>query len=133
MQSESMKNTHEKNSNKPIVEIYKVMNISSAHQLNLPYESKCNRYHGHNWKVEVWVKGHLNENGMVMDFNHVKKEVMKLDHVNINDYVIPPTAETISVYLAQRLLEVSDDNVLAVRVRVSETPSSYAEYIQSKN
>ena len=67
-----------------LVTIYKITEISSAHQLSLPYESKCNKLHGHNFKIEVWVSGFVNKYGMVIDFNKIKNEIMKYDHQNLN-------------------------------------------------
>ena len=110
------------------VTIYKVIHISAAHQLHLPYDSKCNNLHGHNWKIEVWVTGTLNDQYMVIDFNHVKKEVMKLDHININDIseIPEPTAENISIYLSNKILNLGE-NIVKVKTRVWETVTSYAE------
>ena len=115
-------------SEKPIITVYKVINISSAHKLCLPYESKCNQIHGHNWKIETWLTGKLNESKMVVDFTMIKKEVLKLDHTNINNFVEPSTAENIAIYLAQRLFQLEPTNLIRVRVRVWETETSYAEY-----
>ena len=115
-------------SESPIVTVYKVISISSAHELCLPYESKCNQIHGHNWKIETWLTGKLNESKMVVDFTIIKREVMKLDHTNINSYVEPSTAENIAVYLAQKLYQLEPTNLVRVKVRVWETETSYAEY-----
>ena len=111
-----------------ILTIYKVLNVSAAHQLNLPYESKCNNLHGHNWKVEVWITGTLNETGMVLDYNHIKREIMKLDHQNINEFVTPPTAEMLSIYWAKELSKINPGNLYSIRIKVWETPTSFAEF-----
>lgn len=62
--------------------ITKRMEIAGAHNLKLSYESKCSNLHGHNWVVVVYCKAEeLNEDGMVVDFTHLKKMVHdKLDH-----------------------------------------------------
>jgi len=67
--------------------IQKTMEIAGAHRLNLPYDSKCSNHHGHNWLVTVYCKSEgLNENGMVVDFVEIKREVHdKLDHQCLND------------------------------------------------
>ena len=111
--------------------IYKVMNVSSSHILDLPYESKCNYLHGHNYKVEVWATGKPDDHGMVVDFNHIKKVVMALDHVHLNDVLEPATAEWMAVVIADRLAEKSGDNVSTIKVRVWETDTCYAEYSRS--
>ena len=123
------------------ITIYKVMNICSAHQLELPYESPCNRLHGHNYKVEVWLEGFPSDhNDMVMDFTYVKEVVNSLDHRNINDIMVgvKTTAENISVWIANQLMNKNEQNkqdgigaeLISVRVRVWETSTCYAEQFQ---
>ena len=36
--------------------VSKRMEIAGAHQLRLPYESKCENLHGHNWIITVHCK-----------------------------------------------------------------------------
>ena len=35
--------------------ISKKLEISAAHSLQLSYESKCSRMHGHNWQLEIFL------------------------------------------------------------------------------
>jgi len=49
--------------------------IDSAHYL--PGHGKCGRVHGHTYKIEVVVEGEVRENGMVIDFMTLKKELRK--------------------------------------------------------
>jgi len=67
--------------------ISKKLEISAAHSLTLSYESKCSSLHGHNWQIELFFVGReLNQDGMVIDFTHVKKAVHgKMDHANLNE------------------------------------------------
>jgi len=60
--------------------IYWRKEISCAHKLNLPYESKCTNLHGHNYLVEIWVEGKKNKQGMIIDFSLLKEIVMRYDH-----------------------------------------------------
>lgn len=53
--------------------VSKRMEISAAHILDLPYESKCNSLHGHNYSFEVSVDGAIDEQGMVMDYAEISK------------------------------------------------------------
>ena len=50
------------------------MTVSASHSLHLNYESKCSRLHGHNWRITVFCMAkQKDENGMVVDFSHVKR------------------------------------------------------------
>lgn len=82
--------------------ISKKLEISAAHSLTLSYESKCSSLHGHNWQIELFFVGReLNQDGMVIDFTHVKKAVHgKMDHANLNEvFDFNPTAENIGRWL----------------------------------
>lgn len=101
--------------------IEKHFEISASHHLNLSYESKCTRMHGHNWHVTVYCKSHeLNQDGMVEDFGHIKQIIHeKLDHADLNS-VLPfnPTAENIARWIVDQLptcykakVQESDGNI----------------------
>lgn len=104
--------------------VKKRMEIAGAHRLNLNYESKCANLHGHNWIVIVWCKSKtLDDNGMVMDFTHIKREVQdKLDHKFLND-VVPfnPTAENIAKWVCEQIPN-------CYRVSVQESEGNVATY-----
>ena len=72
-------------------EVKKRLEISAAHKLKLDYESKCTNLHGHNWIVDVYLRSEtLDNNGMVMDFTHIKKKIQdKFDHKIINGQSSP--------------------------------------------
>ncbi len=88
--------------------ISKKMEVAGSHQLTLAYESKCGRLHGHNWTITVYLASdHLNEDGMIIDFTHVKKAVHGyLDHGNFNDLLpFNPTAENIAQWVVNQFPE----------------------------
>jgi len=104
--------------------VKKRIEISAAHRLSLPYESKCTQIHGHNWIIIVECKSEiLDPNGMVTDFSIIKNLVKeKLDHKLLND-VIPfnPTAENIAKWIV--------DNVPnCFRCEVQESEGNSAAY-----
>lgn len=94
------------NSEYDMFTVVKRMEVSASHSLKLSYQSKCENLHGHNWIVTVYCRSEvLNEDGMVVDFTHIKETVMgKLDHRNLND-VIPanPTAENIACWICNQI------------------------------
>ena len=62
--------------------VIKRMEVSASHSLKLSYQSKCENLHGHNWIITVFCRSKdLNEDGMVVDFTHIKEVLMgQLDH-----------------------------------------------------
>ena len=73
------------------MEIYKAFIIEAAHRLpNLPKSHKCNRLHGHSFRIEIRVHGDLDESlGWVMDFADISRVadpvIKQLDHYYLND------------------------------------------------
>jgi len=67
--------------------IKKTFEIAIAHHLNLDYDSPCQRIHGHNLQIIIYLASkELNEAGMVIDFTQVKKKIHdKLDHRDLNE------------------------------------------------
>lgn len=105
--------------------VRKTLEISGAHSLRLDYESKCSNLHGHNWIIEIYMQSkELDENGMVMDFTHIKKAIHdKLDHQNLNDaFSFNPTAENIARWICDELGEK------CYKVTVQESGGNVAEY-----
>jgi 6-pyruvoyltetrahydropterin/6-carboxytetrahydropterin synthase len=111
-------------------------NFASAHQLR-GYKGKCERVHGHNWKVQVYVLAErLNEIDITIDFHDLKKMteeiVGQLDHSFLND-IFPfteknPSSENIAKWIYDSLRKRIDNNddisLSAVTVWESETASA---------
>ncbi len=81
--------------------------FDAAHHL-VDYRGKCERVHGHTYKLEVVVSGDVGEDGMVMDFNKleeiVKKNIIEeLDHQDLNEKFDNPTAENIALWIYKNL------------------------------
>lgn len=104
--------------------VTKRIEVAGAHQLTLPYPSKCSRLHGHNWIIHVTCQSEtLDENGMVVDFTKIKEVVMQLDHQYLNDILgdINPTAENIAKWIADRVPHCT-------KVSVQESEGNVAIY-----
>lgn len=102
--------------------------ISSAHKLSLPYESKCTRVHGHNYLIEVEIEGILNKAGMIVDFTHLKSAIYKFDHIFLNDIIEQPTVENLVKTLLSEILVLPEkENFRKVIIRIWEDKDSYAE------
>ena len=107
--------------------VKKRIEISAAHKLTLDYNSKCSNLHGHNWIIDVYLESNeLDNNGMVMDFTHIKREIQdKFDHKVINDVVdFNPTAENLAKYICDVLAP------FCYRVDVQESTDNIASYIK---
>jgi 6-pyruvoyltetrahydropterin/6-carboxytetrahydropterin synthase len=113
-------------------------NFSSAHQLR-GYKGKCENLHGHNYKIEIYVRGsELNNIGLLVDFVELKAAaddvVLYLDHRNINelppfDVELNPSAENLARYILERVgSRVDDERARVYKVRCFETPTSVATY-----
>ncbi len=93
-------------------ELKVVTRFAAAHQLKM-VAKKCENLHGHNWKIEVCVKGDaLNNAGVLMDFGEIKagvKEIIaEIDHRFLNELNMfhegnPPSSENIAQYIADEL------------------------------
>lgn len=110
--------------------VSKRMEIAGAHQLNLPYESKCENLHGHNWIVVVHCKAkELTDYGMVVDFTHIKKQIHdKLDHQSLNAILGPsinPTAENIAKWICDQIPS-------CYKVEVQESEGNTATYVEEE-
>ena len=121
--------------------------FDAAHFLT-NYNGKCKNIHGHRWRVVLEIKGEA-ENGMVTDFNIIKKDLKELcdyfDHTFIveKDSLKPEllkmledeflirivdfrtTAENFSKYFYLKLKEKYD----VLSVSVYETPNNMARYV----
>ena len=114
-----------------------VSHFAAAHQLAM-VAKKCENLHGHNWKVEVCVKGdRLNNAGVVVDFGILKgyvKEIMgRLDHKFLNELpdfnTVAPSSENLAFYIANSLQEVIKEPEMVVsRVTTWESEDACATY-----
>ena len=109
--------------------------FDAAHQLHVPYDSPCNRRHGHRYAVEIVASARELEHGMVVDFNVLREIVDAFDHCDLNERPefarLQTTAENIASVLADKLQHRVGDRVLIEEVSVRETPRSLARWSRS--
>jgi len=90
-----------------------VKSFAGAHNLR-NYEGKCENLHGHNWKVEAYLKGtELDETEMLVDFKIFKKRLNEI-------------LENIARYIYENLKITFGE--MTERVIVWETDIQCAEY-----
>jgi 6-pyruvoyltetrahydropterin/6-carboxytetrahydropterin synthase len=124
----------------PVYEISKDFVFSAAHQIRM-HGGKCERLHGHNWRIRVHARASaLNRIGMVIDFADLQRIVAELcarfDHQNINEVApfteVNTTAENLArfFYLEanRQLAGMEDGRVSVSRVDVWENEGSLAVY-----
>jgi 6-pyruvoyltetrahydropterin/6-carboxytetrahydropterin synthase len=113
--------------------------FSAAHQLK-GYMGKCERLHGHNWKVQVHVIAEsLNEIDIAMDFNELKgltdEVISPIDHSVLNE-IFPfteknPSSENIAKWIYDSLRKkIDNDNTRVSAVTVWESETSSATYYE---
>jgi 6-pyruvoyltetrahydropterin/6-carboxytetrahydropterin synthase len=115
-----------------------ITQFAAAHRL-LNFQGKCEQLHGHNWKVEVFIRStQLDSAGLVRDFGEIKAvthDVLnRLDHHYLNE-LIPfkeenPSSEHIARYLFQELSRrLNDDRAQVSKISVWESDSACATYL----
>lgn len=131
------------------VTVHRKAHFNAAHRLFRPDWSdqkndavfgKCNNpnFHGHNYDLEVSVKGEINsETGYVIDLKIlkgiIKSEVEDaFDHKNLNLDVeefknLNPTAENIAVVIWEKLRKKLEQR-LDLSVTLYETPRNFVTY-----
>ena len=117
--------------------------FEAAHRI-VDYPGKCDRLHGHNWKVEIQIRGNvLDKLGMLIDFKLAKAALMEvlaaLDHQYLNELepfrVINPTAENLAQYI-YRVLEKHElfqaGSAYLAAIRVWESAHSSVTYSEER-
>lgn len=109
----------------------------AAHALR-HYQGKCENLHGHNYGVEVTVKGSTltQDTELLMDFGDLKRllkdALADLDHRCLNEVppfdATNPSSENLARHLWRRLAPCMPGGVSLVSVTVSEKPEQSATY-----
>jgi len=111
--------------------------FSGAHFL-AGYPGVCANLHGHNWEVEVFLRGRKTDAvGMLADFRQVKTAIHAvvdpLDHRELNALAMfarqNPSSENLARYLFRALSKRLNSRRFKIqRVLVSESPGTSATY-----
>lgn len=109
--------------------ISKDFKFDAAHNL-VHYHGKCEKLHGHTYRLRVVLEGTPDSEGMIIDFIELKqivkdKVISRLDHAYINDIIPQPSAENIAVWIWREIAEsVKRENCKLYEVHVWETETS---------
>lgn len=116
--------------------------FSSGHYLR-NYRGKCENPHGHNYKVEVTLRGEtLDQTGLLLDFKDLKQVmrpvIERLDHQMINDLEpfteLNPSAENLARYFYdetnRQLAEMTAGRVRVKDCTIFETDETSARYYE---
>ncbi len=141
-----------------MIYIVRKEHFNAAHKLYNPMWSKeknikefgvCSNdnWHGHNYEIEVTVKGKINpDSGMLVNLKDlsriIKEEIIdKVDHKNLNLDVsfldgIITTTENITIkfweILYKKIKSLDNSNCVLHKIRVYETPRNFVEYYGEK-
>jgi 6-pyruvoyltetrahydropterin/6-carboxytetrahydropterin synthase len=105
--------------------------FQAAHFLE-GYQGKCEKLHGHTFKVEVEILvDKLDKSGIGVDFTKIKKSLSDIlpDHTLLNEiYPFNPTAESLS----RRFYQELKSRYPVVRVTVWESEDASATYTEDQ-
>jgi 6-pyruvoyltetrahydropterin/6-carboxytetrahydropterin synthase len=113
--------------------------FAAAHQLR-GYMGKCEKLHGHNWRVQLVINSDkVNEIGLAIDFHELKKMtnefVSALDHSVLNEIFpfteINPSSENIARWLYDSMSKKFGNSTIQVSsVTVWESETASATYYE---
>lgn len=124
--------------NKRFYEVMVETQFCAAHALRR-YHGQGESVHGHNWRIQVFVRGDkLDENHILIDFRAVREAteaVMQyLDHKHLNelppfDRELNPSTENIAAFVFHQVAaRINSDHCQVTLVRAWETPATMAAY-----
>jgi 6-pyruvoyltetrahydropterin/6-carboxytetrahydropterin synthase len=116
--------------------------FASGHYIR-GYRGKCEKPHGHNYKVRITLEGETLDNiGLLLDFRELKAElnevIDRLDHQMINEIepftTVNPSAENMAKYFYEELnaslAKSADGRVRVKLVKLWETDTTTATYYE---
>ena len=134
-----------------LTKISKEFKWEMSHRLPF-HKGLCRNIHGHTYKLRIDIEGHLDENGMLIDFYDLEiimrpllnefdhsflvdsNDIIMLDFLKVNQFkhlIIPftSTSENIIQYIAERIIPEFKkiSSVKAIYIRLYETEDVFAE------
>jgi 6-pyruvoyltetrahydropterin/6-carboxytetrahydropterin synthase len=120
-------------------EVEIIASFSAAHRLR-SYKGKCERLHGHNYRVHVTARADApGDDGLVIDFGELKNVTCSvlngLDHSYLNEAPpfdkIEPSAENIAAHIFQEIFgKLGARGEMLYSVSVWESETSRATYMR---
>jgi 6-pyruvoyltetrahydropterin/6-carboxytetrahydropterin synthase len=119
-----------------LYELFVQTEFSAAHNLR-EYKGKCERLHGHNWRVDLRLAGdRLNDEGMLIDFVEAKRilgEVLDpFDHAYLNEVPpfdrLNPSSENLARVIAEAVAARLPGHVRVAAVTTWESDRCSATY-----
>jgi 6-pyruvoyltetrahydropterin/6-carboxytetrahydropterin synthase len=113
--------------------VTKEFTFDAAHNL-VNYHGKCEKLHGHTYRVQITVSGEVDDEDMVIDFLELKEIARReaidlLDHSYLNDIIPQPSAENIARWIFKRIEEsLKGPSRELYEIAVWETPTSFVRY-----
>jgi len=115
-----------------------ITQFAAAHQLR-NFRGKCEKLHGHNWRIEVYIEGEkLNDAGLLIDFKEIKEAtdriLEELDHSFLNELSQfkdqNPSSENIAAYIFETLSnKVNNNNIKVTKITAWESDFASSSYI----
>lgn len=116
--------------------------FAAAHCLRC-FRGKCENLHGHNWKVEVVLRGKsLDKSGILVDFGEMKsatrQALEEVDHKYLNELPFflenNPSSENIARFIFEKLSEkFNNENSWLHSVSAWESPDACATYMELRD
>ena len=103
--------------------------FDAAHNL-INYHGKCEKLHGHTYKLRVVLEGQPDSEGMIMDFVELsslvkQKIISRLDHAYLNEIISQPSAENIALWVWNELRDsLTRENCKLYEIHIWETANS---------
>ncbi|MEK7545161.1 MAG: 6-carboxytetrahydropterin synthase QueD [Patescibacteria group bacterium] len=115
--------------------VSKEFHFEASHFLTT-YHGKCEKLHGHSYRLRVTVLGDVSMNGLVLDFALLKRIVKrcvldKLDHSHLNDTLENPSAERTCLWIYDQLKDM--DTLLKEEIADPNLAAEIRSYLRTED